>query len=297
MIFTMRKGEPAKCTNCGAVLPVDSARDAWVCGYCGTPFVVEKAIQQFNITNNISAGVINVLGGETADVLYNRALEWLKLNDEAKALQALTEMTEKFPGDVRGWSQLARLTTLTHYLDNAIQLGDDTILREWETKAIDICNRFRSDPYANRGLPIGNYVRFPCAKELLEEGCENARFFNESIAPFRKLIGYRLNRDSDRLEALSKALENIIGGFVYLPLRFSRATFILGNLFRLEHIDEGTPSIWDQQSKAPLSKPILQHAVSELRRRQANKLCPCCGRGMHFKECSRCRARWDSGKR
>ena len=34
----------AKCTNCGAILPVDSSRDAWLCGYCGTPFVVEKAI-------------------------------------------------------------------------------------------------------------------------------------------------------------------------------------------------------------------------------------------------------------
>lgn len=50
----------AKCTSCGATLPVDSARDAWVCGYCGTPFVVEKAIQQFNITNNITAGTVVV---------------------------------------------------------------------------------------------------------------------------------------------------------------------------------------------------------------------------------------------
>ena len=54
----------AKCTNCGAVLPVDSARDAWVCGYCGTPFVVEKAIQQFNITNNITAETVVVQGGK-----------------------------------------------------------------------------------------------------------------------------------------------------------------------------------------------------------------------------------------
>ena len=54
----------AKCTNCGAVLPVDSTRDAWVCGYCNTPFIVEKAIQQFNITNNITAETVVVQGGK-----------------------------------------------------------------------------------------------------------------------------------------------------------------------------------------------------------------------------------------
>jgi len=39
---------------------VDSARDAWVCGYCGMPFIVEKAIQNFNITQNITADTVNI---------------------------------------------------------------------------------------------------------------------------------------------------------------------------------------------------------------------------------------------
>lgn len=39
----------AKCTNCGANLKVDSAKDAAICEHCGCAFVVEKAINNYNI--------------------------------------------------------------------------------------------------------------------------------------------------------------------------------------------------------------------------------------------------------
>jgi|GEM_PF-2087649 len=41
----------ASCTNCGVTLPVDSAKDAAVCSYCGAAFVVEKAINKYNAEN------------------------------------------------------------------------------------------------------------------------------------------------------------------------------------------------------------------------------------------------------
>ena len=42
---------PAICTQCGARLEVDPTQDAAVCKYCNTPFIVEKAIQNFSIQN------------------------------------------------------------------------------------------------------------------------------------------------------------------------------------------------------------------------------------------------------
>ena len=50
----------AKCTNCGANLEIDNSKDAAICQFCGTPFIVEKAINNYNTTNNIKADVINV---------------------------------------------------------------------------------------------------------------------------------------------------------------------------------------------------------------------------------------------
>ena len=40
---------PAVCTQCGAALEVDPSQEAAVCKYCGTAFIVEKAIHNYNI--------------------------------------------------------------------------------------------------------------------------------------------------------------------------------------------------------------------------------------------------------
>ena len=53
---------PGICTQCGATLSVDKAKDAMVCPYCNTPFVVEKAIQKYSIVNNINAQNVYVQG-------------------------------------------------------------------------------------------------------------------------------------------------------------------------------------------------------------------------------------------
>lgn len=59
----------AKCTNCGAVLSVDNTKDAWICNYCQTPFIVEKAINNYHVTNynNINANTVNFYGGKESD--------------------------------------------------------------------------------------------------------------------------------------------------------------------------------------------------------------------------------------
>ena len=59
---------PAVCPNCRGTLEVNSAQDAAICRFCGTPFIVEKAINQFNITNNFNANVVNFYGGSNSDV-------------------------------------------------------------------------------------------------------------------------------------------------------------------------------------------------------------------------------------
>ena len=59
----------AKCTNCGASLQVDGTKDAAICPYCGTPFIVEKAINYYNTTNQISANVVNIYGDTAKDFI------------------------------------------------------------------------------------------------------------------------------------------------------------------------------------------------------------------------------------
>ncbi|MBR4484416.1 MAG: hypothetical protein IKO97_04345 [Erysipelotrichaceae bacterium] len=40
---------PAVCTQCGAALEVDPSQEAAVCKFCNTPFIVEKAINNYTV--------------------------------------------------------------------------------------------------------------------------------------------------------------------------------------------------------------------------------------------------------
>ena len=54
----------AKCTNCGAGLEVDSTKEAAICNYCGAAYIVEKAINNYQVENHntIHAQVVNIYG-------------------------------------------------------------------------------------------------------------------------------------------------------------------------------------------------------------------------------------------
>lgn len=72
----------AKCTNCGGALQVDDNKEAAVCPFCGSAFIVEKAVQNFNIVNNISAGVVHIHGKAESDfVIEGNVLKQYKGNE------------------------------------------------------------------------------------------------------------------------------------------------------------------------------------------------------------------------
>ena len=77
---------PAKCTQCGANIDIDSDRDAGICQYCGTAFITEKAINHFNNTYNIQNATIHVSGVDIENLLI-RAVQFEKKNDREKALE------------------------------------------------------------------------------------------------------------------------------------------------------------------------------------------------------------------
>ena len=58
----------AICTNCGGTLKVDNTTDALICSYCNSPFITEKAINNYNTTHNhFTTNVYNMYGGNSAD--------------------------------------------------------------------------------------------------------------------------------------------------------------------------------------------------------------------------------------
>ncbi len=99
----------ATCTNCNGNLEVDSAKDAAICPYCGTAYIVEKAINHYNTHNNIHADVVNVYGGRTADDLFALAQLHVRLDEQDKAINVLKNMMDVYPEDSRATMMLARI--------------------------------------------------------------------------------------------------------------------------------------------------------------------------------------------
>ena len=70
----------ARCENCGGILQVDSSKKAAICPYCGTPYVVQDAINNY-ITNigNLHADVVNVSNDTSAKARLDAAEAFMKL--------------------------------------------------------------------------------------------------------------------------------------------------------------------------------------------------------------------------
>lgn len=97
---------PAKCTQCGANIEVDSTNEAGICKFCGTPFVTEKAINNYttNITNinNFSGANINVSSGNI-DNLLKLAENAIEAGNGKEAIDYINKALEINPESSKAW--------------------------------------------------------------------------------------------------------------------------------------------------------------------------------------------------
>ena len=99
----------AQCTNCGGQLEVDSNKEAAICPFCHTPYIVEKAITQYQIQNKYEIQHANItVFGENIETLLADAEALLnQLGNPEQAYEKYEEISKKFPRDYRGWWGMA----------------------------------------------------------------------------------------------------------------------------------------------------------------------------------------------
>jgi len=251
---------------------VASAKEGWfVCEYCDTEYPLEWMKAKFQKTQTIKVeGPVTVEGVENADTLYNRALDWLNLQDNGKAIEVLEVMVNQYPGDKRGWSKLARLKPEKRSIDNAVRLGDTALFEEWQTAAEAACIEVRNgqgEKWVNGNAFVlasdNRYNSFPSVKALLEEGNENAEFFKEFCSTIKN----------------SPIFKNYINALRFLldqPLSYpSTPTTIIGNLVGYynsyyHRYDYGV-------ANQIITKSTIQQTTNIISNMQKNKLCPKCG--------------------
>lgn len=128
----------AKCTQCGANIEVDNTKEAGICKHCGTAFITEKAITNYNtyVTNNFAGANVNIIGlnfenlikmaenaieagnGKEGVEYANKALE---INPESSKSWLLKMKAVEYIGTIGN----PLVTETISYGDNAIKYSDD----------------------------------------------------------------------------------------------------------------------------------------------------------------------------
>lgn len=92
----------AKCTNCGAALEVNPNQDAAVCPFCDMPYIVDKAIQNFNITNTYIGTQINIQGADP-DNMIRMAKEAINAGKYEDAIAHADKALLANPKNINAW--------------------------------------------------------------------------------------------------------------------------------------------------------------------------------------------------
>ena len=163
----------AQCTNCGGTLDVDNSKEAAICPYCNTPYIVEKAINCY-VTNNIS-----VNGDSVEKMLSDAETMHNVLNDRKNAEEKYKEICKKYPADYRGHLGLGdvlsnkRTTFSTEALrsyENALSTAPDEI----KSKLQNLCYLYKE------GLQI--------SKETNQAYAQLRKKETESISSTKKVL-------------------------------------------------------------------------------------------------------------
>lgn len=106
----------AKCTQCQGNLKIDNTLEAAVCPHCKTPFITEKAINNYNTYNqstyNIQHADLQVNDEKSIENRLKNAEVFLtKHKDYAKAMELFKEISEDAPDDYRTWWGIVRTGT------------------------------------------------------------------------------------------------------------------------------------------------------------------------------------------
>lgn len=132
----------AQCTNCNGTLEVDSTKDAAICPYCNQAYIIEKAIQHFQVNNhfNISNATIQV---ETEYEKLRKAGDYFYQHGEYdKAKEKYEKILSDYPQEdkdgtirqrmpeINAKVQIAYVKSLTNGFRNPPQITDKEIIED-----------------------------------------------------------------------------------------------------------------------------------------------------------------------
>lgn len=151
---------PAKCPQCGGNIEVDNSNEAGICKFCGTPFITEKAINNYNtyITNNFAGATINVAGANVDNLLvlaknaeevnnyddaknyYSRILEIQPNNCDALIGKGISALYSSNLNDIKSNELIGYINKALDYKKNEPEITKDEIVKYTNIAAESLYN-------------------------------------------------------------------------------------------------------------------------------------------------------------
>ena len=126
---------PAKCTSCCGTLEVDAELKAAICPHCGSAYIVQEAINQYNVTNvyQINKASLKVDHRQLfADRIEAAEKQMRFLKDYPKALNSFTALENDVPEEFRVWSGKLEARSMGYdaVATSNIHIHNDNCLKE-----------------------------------------------------------------------------------------------------------------------------------------------------------------------
>ena len=181
---------PARCTQCGAEIKVDSSKEAGICEHCGTPFITEKVINNTYVTNTFNGATVNIISGDANNYL-KLAETYLLSNNGNEAYNYASKALELQPNLTKAWMIKMRAISLCGKISDL------------KTKEIISCGKTSIDSSVDKvdvfsvflGIAI-EWLDIACRKIgdvtqlrlMASNGSNDLQMFASNDYEFRKLI-------------------------------------------------------------------------------------------------------------
>ncbi len=176
---------PAKCTMCGASIEVDPSQEAGICKHCGTAFITEKVINNYN-TINVDKSVNIYLGGkgdskkEERDDEIKALMVSLDYTDEVDTYKRAQDLVKQYPGsaDAHVAAAFAIGELMTRNLEGVYI--DDIVDYEMYFNEVD-----GKDVFINISYPLGLLDK---AKKFVKNENEKQKVINAEKDFHQKIV-------------------------------------------------------------------------------------------------------------
>ena len=201
----------AKCTNCGGKLQVDSTKEAAICPYCGSAYIVDKAVQHFQVTNNNWFNGAKIIQEDGFKKLIEAAEGYVRLGDFETAISTYVRITKEYPQKGEGWLGLVKLEIDkeikkfdinlnygSNSIDNLRKIGTPNQINELEALLNELHQEYerRKETVSSKIKSLNNLYDCLNEKNISFEGNGIKIFINKN----RIIIHYNPYRNNKREE-------------------------------------------------------------------------------------------------